>query len=157
MQPSRSPDPDRPALAAPKALTPVLLGCDSDPSIRRRDGRERVRLVVAHVLYGRVAAAGDQRAALRAMGEFYAVTACVGDGLPLGVLTAVGILSAPGPGEAPASERQLLVAAERIGCIVVDHVCRRADAADDHAALLAAIEGRWLDRRLGPLLARTFA
>lgn len=71
----------------------MLLNEKSVPRRHRRGPLERLRLAIAHLLYGRVMMLGDRRRAIAAMGAFYARTSDIRDVRPIGLDVAVKALT----------------------------------------------------------------
>jgi len=144
----------------------MLLDEESVPRRCRRGPLERLRVALAHLLHGRVIALGDRRAAIAAMGVFYARTGESGDAHPIDLDAAVSILTAR-RGEASnahlaradrtvdraeESERLLLLAALRVGSAVVHLARDAADVREERAIALRRLDERTLDQRLAALL-----
>lgn len=122
--------------------------CDREVLVHARDGLEPLRFALAHALYERVAASGDRRLALLAMGELYATLSLPLRLAPLGPVAAAELLVAefdPAPCRgrgpfAPAEadrgrpsafpEALLVAAANRIGCVLLARARREAGRTD---------------------------
>lgn len=129
----------------------MLLSCAHEPRLYRRGAFDRLRVVIAHLLFERVSASGDRRAAIAAMGEFYALTGEPPEPMTLGA--AVDLLSEPPASDGtPETSERLLLAALRVGCAVARRACGVVDDNGEQTALIGRLDARALDERLVALL-----
>ena len=142
----------------------MLLNCDVEPRRYRRGTLERLRVALAHLIYGRVAMLGDPRVAFLSMGAFYARTGEPQYSGSSDLDAAADVLTAKRDAVASASDADpagrcsdecLLLAAFRVGCAVVRLEREAGEARDGRAEALRRLDARTLDRRLVALLADT--
>ena len=136
----------------------VRLICDTELASYRRDALERVRIGIAHILYRRVAAGGDRRAALAAMGAFYARTTQAAREETLDVRRATELVIAArnaeraGAAARPDTDTCLILALNRLGCAIVRESREAGGRDGERGAPLGWVMTRLAEAGLAPRL-----